>query len=96
MGHVFIKGAALAAEELTPTQLEALQKGDTVTLGITPDGETKMIIVQVHILATHVRKLLVRIEGYTYHNKKRANVIAQLFTAPDKLGDGYAELTFYS
>lgn len=93
---MFIKGAALAAEELTPTQLEALQKGDQVTLGVTPDGETKMIIVQVHISATHTRDLLIRIEGYAYRNKKRANVIAQLFTTPDRLGDGYAELTFYS
>ena len=94
---VFIKGDAFVAEEKSLTELSTLKKGQTLALGITPANGSETIVVTVHISAVDASKHSVRIEGYTYHNNKRGNVITLLtpYARPDGK-QGYAEITFYS
>lgn len=94
---MFIKGVAFAAEELSPKQLKQLERGDEVTLGVRPDREPEeIVVIKVRITATDHQEFVTRVEGYAFHNEKRAKVTALLTLDPTKQGDGYAELIFYS
>lgn len=90
---MYIKGDAYSADNLTAEALKGLQKGDSVSIGVTSvSGEE--FVVDVKITATDVSDVLVRVEGFTTHNGARGNVAALLFI-DEKLGEGAIELTFY-
>ena len=90
---MFIKGVAFVAEELSTEQLRLLKKGNTVTLGVTPDREPQeSFVIKVRISATDHQKAVTRVEGNTIYNEKRAEVIAILSLQ----GESYVQLISYS
>lgn len=90
---MIIKARAVP-RNVSATQLRQLEVGNSLSLGLIPDkGEAATI--EVFISAIELRKLLVRIEGYTEYQGRTVNVITQIFTSPEREDEGYAELTVY-
>lgn len=93
---MLIQAHVLPIPEELKKKLAHVAKGDVLTIPLLLDSGDEENI-EVHISAVDVSERVIRIEGATTHESKRAKVIAQILRdiAPTTLS-GYAEVTTYS